>query len=245
MNRVHRKVIVTVCLVFLAVGWRPTSATAATVNYRSGNLTLKASLCTPEANGPFPAVIFNHGGFGPHIGGAPEETCRALAKAGFVGFSPIRRKEKDLMANLDDVFSAVAYAKELPSVDASRMAIMGFSRGGLLTTLAASRHPHDFAAVVLMAPAPPRPGTERDFYSQAGKMTAPVLLLVSTNDLPQYNNEHQDHVALAKKLRDSLVDAGRDARLLLYPPYGRNGHMMFFEVGDYWSDVVQFLQEHL
>jgi hypothetical protein len=58
--------------------------------------------------------------------------------------------------------------------------------------------------VVLMAPAPPRPGTEQEFYSQARGISAPVLLLVAENDLPQYNNEQQDHVALAvlKLLKD-------------------------------------------
>ena len=239
------KVIAVVWLALLAVGWPPTRAAAATVNYQSGNRVLKAYLCIPEANGPLPVVIFNHGGFGPHIGGAPEETCRALAKAGFIGFSPIRRTEKALMSNLDDVFAAVAHVGTLPNVDASRMAIMGFSRGALLTILAASRHPHDFAAVVLMAPAPPRPGTEREFYRDARNISAPVLLLVAENDLPQYNNEHQDHVALTKTLRDRLLDAGIYARLLIYPPYRSNGHMMFFEVGDYWNDVVQFLHEPL
>jgi dienelactone hydrolase len=234
-----------VCLMLLAVGWQSASATETTVTYRSGGLTLTASLCLPEATGPRPAVVFNHGGFGSHIGGAPEETCRALAKAGVVGFSPIRRQEKALMANLDDVLAAVAYVRELPEVDVSRIAIMGFSRGALLTTLAVSRHPDDFAAVVLMAPAPPRPGTERDFYAQAQAIRAPVLLLVAENDLPQHNNEHQDHVALTKRLRDHLADGGREARLIIYPPYGSNGHMMFFEVGDYWSDIVEFLQEHL
>lgn len=223
------------------------SAAAAhtTVTYRSGGLTLKASLCTPEASGPSPAVIFNHGGFGPHIGGAPEETCRALADAGLIGFSPIRRQEKALQGNLDDVFAAVAYVRGLPAVHANRIAMMGFSRGALLTALAASRHPRDFAAVVLMAPAPPRPGTEQEFYSQAGEISAPVLLLVAENDLPQYNNEQQDHVALAKRLRDSLEGAGRHARLIVYPPYGNNGHMMFFEVGDYWDHILQFLKESL
>ena len=258
----YRVFIQFVCLLFFVVGWQlgsyrhpqaeqgapegePIKARNTTVTYRSGDLTLKAYLCIPEAEGPLPAVVFNHGGLGSRIGGAIEETCRALAKAGFVGFSPIRRTEIPLRGHLDDVFAAIVYLKHLPYVDANRIAIMGFSRGGLLTTLVAARHSHDFAAVVLMAPAPPRPGNEWEFYTQARDISAPVLLLVAENDLAQYNNEGQDHVALTKKLHNTFVDARRQTQLIIYPPYRNNGHMMFFEVGKYWEDVVEFLQENL
>ena len=42
--------------------------------YSEGDFTLSGSLCKPQGRGPFPAVVFNHGGVGPIIGGAPEET---------------------------------------------------------------------------------------------------------------------------------------------------------------------------
>ena len=50
---------------------------------------------------------------------------------------------------------------------------------------------------------------------------------------------------LARKLRETFVRAGKYAELIIYPPYGRNGHRMFFEVGGYWKDVEQFLETHL
>jgi dienelactone hydrolase len=217
-----------------------------TVTFPSGGLALQAYLCTPaDASASLPAVIFNHGGFGPRIGGAPEETCRALAQAGFVGFSPIRRKEISLEGNLEDLLAAVDYLKGLSSVDSGRIGIIGFSRGGLLSAMAASRRPTDFAAVVLMAPAPPRPGAEEEFYSQVKNVRAPILLLVAENDLPPYNQENQDHVALTQKLHSVLQGAGREAKLILYPPYREDGHRIFFEVGDYWNDVSRFLKDHL
>ena len=82
--------------------------------YSEGDLTLSGSLCKPQGRGPFPAVGINHGGVGPIIGGAPEETCAALAKAGFVGFSQIRRLDRPLFGHLDDVNDAVEYVKNLP-----------------------------------------------------------------------------------------------------------------------------------
>lgn len=50
---------------------------------------------------------------------------------------------------------------------------------------------------------------------------------------------------LAKKLRETFMRAGKHAEFIIYPPYGRNGHRMFFEVGGYWKDVEQFLETHL
>ena len=99
--------------------------------YSEGDFTLSGSLCKPQGRGPFPAVVFNHGGAGPIIGGAPEETCVALGKAGFVGFSPIRRLDRPLFGHLDAVNDAVDYVKNLPYVQSSRIGVMGFSRGGV------------------------------------------------------------------------------------------------------------------
>ena len=99
------------------------------VTYSTGKYTLKGTLCIPEGNGPFPAVIYNHGGMGTTIGGAPSETCVALAKEGYIGFSPIRRPTKLLSGHLDDVMAAVSYVRSLPNVDKTRIGIMGFSRG--------------------------------------------------------------------------------------------------------------------
>jgi len=110
------------------------------------------NLCRPDGNGPFPAVIYNHGGLGTTIGGASSETCAALAKAGYVGFSPIRRPTKPLSGHLEDVMAAVNYLKGRTFVDNSRIGIMRFSRGGMLTYQAAARS-NDFKAVVIMATA--------------------------------------------------------------------------------------------
>ena len=77
-------------VIFLTVGGGVMAGQVEEVTYRT-DPDLKGYLCRPEGNGPFPAAIFNHGGLGDIIGGAPEGTCEALAEAGFVGFSPIRR----------------------------------------------------------------------------------------------------------------------------------------------------------
>jgi dienelactone hydrolase len=182
-------------------------------------------------------VIYNHGGMGDQIGGAPAETCEALAEAGFVGFSPMRRPTISLEGHLDDVLAGVDYVKGLGYVVPDRIAIMGFSRGGLLTYMAATKRSEDFRAIVIMASAVE---ILNGLLSEAGKISAPVLLLIAENDTAR-----QDHVQAMQELDQALVSAGKQSELIIYPPYGQDGHRMFFEVGEYWKDVSRFLQENL
>lgn len=151
-----------------------------TVSYQSGGLMLTGYLCTPSGAGPYPGVVYNHGGLGTTIGGAPEETCTALAQDGFVGFSPIRRQTISLDGHLDDVLAGADYLKNLSYVDRNRLGIMGFSRGGLLTYMASTVR-SDFKAVISTAPAPAG-NTLASYLPEAWKVTAPVLILVAEND---------------------------------------------------------------
>ena len=45
---------------------------------------LTAYLALPEGRGPFPAVLFLHGGRGGIVGGDPQQSAQALAHAGYV-----------------------------------------------------------------------------------------------------------------------------------------------------------------
>lgn len=208
------------------------------VTYRSGNQIRKAYLSRPKGAGPFPAAIYNHGGLGATVGGAPGATCEALAGAGFVGFSPIRRTEISMEGNLQDVLLAIDYVKDLEFVDPNRIALIGFSRGGLLTLMAATQRP-DLRAIVVMAAAPGKGHAER-LLREVDRITAPVLLMVAENDRVQ-----ADHVRLMRRFKEALESTNQEVELILYPPYGSDGHRMFFEVGGYWPDVVEFLKEHL
>jgi len=215
-----------------------TPAAGKEVTFSSGGRTLHMHLCKPDGPGPFPAVIYNHGGRGGAIGGAPAQTCEALVKAGFVGISPILRTDVAMEENLRDILAAVDYVKGLEFADPNRIGIMGFSRGGLLAFMAATQR-SDFKAIVLMAPAPGR-GHAEEALTHSDRVMAPVLLMVAENDLAQAN-----HVQWARRFEGALKAKGKQTRLILYPPYGSDGHRMFFEVGDYWSDVVDFLKRHL
>jgi dienelactone hydrolase len=218
-------------------------AKGSSVIYSTKDYELKAQLCRPEGNGPFPAVMYNHGGLGTTIGGAPSETCTALAKEGYVGFSPIRRPTRQLSGHLDDVMAAVDYLKGLPYVDDGRIGIMGFSRGGMLTFQAAARS-NDFKAVVIMATAMGPGGRGLDL-SEAELISAPLLLLVAENDTGSFRTRDMNTLEGTKRLTRALEAADKDVRLVIYPPYGSDGHTLFFNVGNYWPDIIEFLKKHL
>ena len=205
---------------------------------KSGELTLKGYLCKPRGAGPFPLVIYNHGGLGDIVGGPPKETCIALARAGYVGFAPIRRNTRSMQGHLDDVFAGLEYAKQVEKVDSRRIAMIGFSRGSLLTYMAGTRH-SEFKALVMMAAAVnSRSG---QLLENAAAINAPVLALVAKNDTGSKATMGRSVLDGMIEINAALKRAGKDVRLIVYPPYGNDGHAMFFKVGSYWKDVISFL----
>ena len=196
-------------------------------------------LCVPDSEGPFPAALYNHGGLGDAVGGDLEGTCEALAEAGYLAYSKLRRLTMSLDGHLDDVQAGLDVLQEHEDWDGGPMAILGFSRGGLLTLQTAKDQPGLFGAVVLMAPADAK-GTLMRELEDVDPIAAPVLILVSENDLYQ-----DDHVALAQAVYSALSAAGKEAEYIMYEPYGSDGHDRFQEVGSYWTDIVDFLESTL
>lgn len=199
---------------------------------------LKGYLARPKGNGPFPAVIYHHGGLGEHLGGSPRETSIALAKAGYVGFSPLRRETKAMQDAIEDARAAMTFLQRLDGIDQNRLGVLGFSRGGHIAFFNGANNPN-VKAMVIMACAPGR-SNQDEFFAKVREVNAPVLLLVAEND-----NERIDLVALMKKIKQTLDKEGKDSRLIIYPAYEDDGHRMFFELGDYWQDVIKFLKDKI
>src|SRR5450432_880583 len=130
------------------------------VTYATSPGALRGYLYRPRGQGPFPAVIFNHGS--EQDPADMRDEAEFYVRQGFVLFAPHRRgqglsadageylnaawiregERPDTLvalfeAQVDDVAAAVSYARTLPDIDADRIALVGCSYGGIETLLAA------------------------------------------------------------------------------------------------------------
>src|SRR2546421_3192216 len=140
--------------------------------------TIAATVLRPDAQGPFGAVILNHG-----VSASARERARessdllinaaaVFARRGYVVVMPLRRgfgatggemaEDPGSCSNpdyksaeqnaADDVMAAYDYARALPYVDANRMILAGQSAGGMVSVFTAgTRNPQGLVAVLAFA----------------------------------------------------------------------------------------------
>ena len=142
------------------------------------NRTIAATVLRPEGQGPFGAVVLNHG-----VAASARERARessdllinaaaVFARRGYVVVMPLRRgfgatggemaEDPGSCANPDyftaegkaaeDVMAAYDYARTLPYVDGNRMILAGQSAGGMVSLFTAgTRNPPGLVAVLSFA----------------------------------------------------------------------------------------------
>ena len=209
----------------------------------------RALVCTPKAPPPFAAVVFNHGSIVDMLGwpGATQRSyrldrvCEALAAEGYFVFAPIRENSargrgfQDYEdAYREIVLQAIDHVKALPGVDSSRIALAGFSMGGLVSFKVALER-SDLRAVALLAPAFGR-GLLGEAAKSSDRISAPVLVMVEQNDSAPI-------LRGVDILEKALGSRGKPLRLVRYDRGG--GHELFYDVGYWWDDLKAFLREHL
>jgi len=201
---------------------------------------------SPTGTGPFPSVLYNHGGLGDAVGGDLRGTVIALAQSGYFARAEKRMETVSMAGHLAEVEAALDSLRADPRADTSCVSIMGFSRGGLLTLQAGKSLANKVHAIVSMAPASAN-GQLESTLADVSSIDDPVLILVANNDTFQ-----DYHVALAQMTYDTLIAAGKTTTLTIYPDYDSNGdsvingsddgHELFFAVQyPYWADVINFL----
>lgn len=139
-----------------------------TISYKSGDLTISGIMNIPKGQGPFPLLILNHG----HIDTAIYTNGRGLkreqdylARRGYAVLHTDYRNHafssKDPDADLkfrlgyaEDSINAIlaVQAAKLPTIDASRVGMLGHSMGGGVTLGALISAPELIDAAVLFAP---------------------------------------------------------------------------------------------
>lgn len=210
----------------------------------------RALLCLPKGPPPYPAVIYHHGSIVDMIGWPAagiqrpyrlDRVCEALAEAGYLGFAPIR--EATPLGRVTPSFregyreitlQALDHVKRMPEADPERIAIAGFSMGGLAALIAAVER-RDFRAAVMLAPAFDR-GRFAEVAKESSRISVPVLAMVEQTDTNPIHRSIQ-------VLESALGSDGKRLRLIRYDRGG--GHELFYDVGYWWDDFKAFLAEHL
>src|SRR5688500_1909905 len=147
------------------------------IRVHDGRTTLAITILRPRGDGPFGAVILNHGmPFTEHARSLESpalllHTAAAFAQRGYAVLMPLRRgfgatggelaEDAGTCANADyrsaeraaaaDVLAAYAFARRLPYVDGSRIILAGQSAGGVAALYSAAQSPPGLVAVLAFA----------------------------------------------------------------------------------------------
>lgn len=140
-----------------------TAYTKHQVLYRSGDLQVSGVLLVPRGEGPFPAVVLNHGYIEPSVYVTGQGLSREqdfLARAGFVvlhtdyrghaASDPVGVLARETrLGYTRDAINAVHALKAMRVVDPERVAMLGRSMGGAVTMNAIVAQPGLVGAAVL------------------------------------------------------------------------------------------------
>lgn len=254
-------------VIFLLTCGISVSAEPEEVKFSSGKLTLYGFLHKPEGNGPFPAILYNHGS--ERKPGTKPDLGKFFSAKGYVFFVPHRlshgRSPNDShidslydqgvrsivtlhLFHLEDQLAALSYLKQLSYVDGSRIAVAGCSYGGIQTVLAVESNAEQnlgLRAAVNFAGAAQSwraSSSLRDRLIRAvRKATIPVMFVQAENDYD---------LTPSRVLSAELQQLGKPTKLAIFPPYGNTreeGHGGFCaRATNVWGDeVLSFLESNL
>ncbi|MGV8832824.1 MAG: alpha/beta hydrolase family protein [Devosia sp.] len=146
----------------VAAGSGAYAQTSADITIMNGDRAIPATVVVPDGEGPFPAVVMNHGhGGGRQEGGGFERLANALAKAGLVtirmdfagtGDSKAPWTDQSLSSMISDSNASLAYLLANYPVDPDRLGVLGYSMGGRITLTIAQSPDSPYKAVGLLAP---------------------------------------------------------------------------------------------
>jgi acetyl esterase/lipase len=159
--------------------------------FREGDFEMSGVLIKPQGKGPFPGVLISHG-----LGGSAESFGRQKASEmvrwGMVCIAPNyahtrNAKERSQFGaspeNLRRAAVCLDILRQMPEVDADRLAAYGHSMGGFVTIGLAADEPKGLkASAITGSGVAPQDGFPAPSAAVAAKIRTPFLMLHGAND---------------------------------------------------------------
>ena len=222
------------------------------IKYLSDGLKVVGFVLKPKGEGSkFPVIIYNRGGnreFGkitmktlPYLSYLSSNSYVVLASQ-YRGNDGAWGHEEFGGKDINDVLSLIPLAKSLPFVDPTKIVMLGFSRGGMMTYLAIKHGAEIKAAAVVggftdlgqlyndreegmknvireLVGMDKAEWEKRSAVYWPEKIDVPILILHGEND-------SRVKVSQAKKLSAKLKEAGKVHELVVFPEgdHGLNSH---------------------
>lgn len=186
------------------------------VKIKNGNRIVPAVITSPSGEGPFPAVVMNHG-----HGGSKDEhggfvkIAEALYKKGILtirmdfpgcGDSTEPFTENCLSNMISDSNASLQYILDNYNVDKERIGILGYSMGGRVTLNIVSEIDSPYKSVGLLAPSVD-PGEELIIYMVGGEDNYKVFSeeLLSNSEIESFQSPIREDQILSRKWLDEMM----------------------------------------
>ena len=237
------------------------------ITFENDGLTLGGMLWKPAGNGPFRAVLWNHGSEkGPGVENSNPLLGPVFVEQGYVFFMPFRRgqgtsegtwivdatnaaeppaqgkviAELHTTSQLSDQLAGLAYLRALAYVDDAQVAVAGWSYGGIQTVLGAGDASAGYVAAVAFTPAAQAWAGNPDL--QKAMLTAGIAASIPFLFI-QAENDYS--LVPTEELTDTIVANDGTATRSIYPAFGttnQDGHEFAVRGADIWgAEVFAFL----
>lgn len=127
------------------------------IAYQSDSIEVNGFMIEPKADGKYPVIIFNRGGnrdfSGLSIGTLINYTSKLTSQGYIIIGSNYRKQDEFGGKDMNDVLNLIETVKDISKADGSRLGMLGWSRGGMMTYIALKKTDKITTAVVGNGPA--------------------------------------------------------------------------------------------